>query len=349
MKWEVCPIKDIPHFSIANLNISCIHFRFQLLRKSMIGVITMLRYTLNRFKWAIITLWAVITLTFIIMHTIPGNPFAKEGAMPPAVYENLQVHYGLDKPLLTQYGNYLLEVVQFDFGPSLKSSSITVNDYILKGFPVSLHLGAQALVIAIFFGLILGVVASLKRNKWPDYLSMIIAIVGISVPNFILATILINYFAIKWNIFPVATWATWQHTILPSIALSMMPLAFIARLMRTSMLEVMGQDYILTAKAKGLKRSGVIIKHAIRNALLPIITILGILTANIVTGSFIIERIFGIPGMGDMFVKGISNRDYPVILGSTIVYSAVLILLIFIVDIAYTLIDPRIKVTGEKK
>jgi oligopeptide transport system permease protein/dipeptide transport system permease protein len=178
---------------------------------------------------------------------------------------------------------------------------------------------------------------------------MIIAIVGISVPNFILATILINYFAIKWNIFPVATWATWQHTILPSIALSMMPLAFIARLMRTSMLEVMGQDYILTAKAKGLKRSGVIIKHAIRNALLPIITILGILTANIVTGSFIIERIFGIPGMGDMFVKGISNRDYPVILGSTIVYSAVLILLIFIVDIAYTLIDPRIKVTGEKK
>ncbi|MFD6441366.1 ABC transporter permease, partial [Peribacillus sp. NPDC060186] len=204
-------------------------------------------------------------------------------------------------------------------------------------------------VIAIFFGLILGVVASLKRNKWPDYLSMVIAIVGISVPNFILATILINYFAIKWHIFPVATWATWQHTILPSIALSMMPLAFIARLMRTSMLEVMGQDYILTAKAKGLKRSGIIIKHAIRNALLPIITILGILTANIVTGSFIIERIFGIPGMGDMFVKGISNRDYPVILGSTIVYSAVLILLIFIVDIAYTLIDPRIKVTGEKK
>ncbi|MFJ7748314.1 ABC transporter permease [Peribacillus sp. NPDC097295] len=309
----------------------------------------MLRYTINRLKWAIITLWAVITITFIIMHSIPGNPFAKEGVMPPAVYDNLQAHYGLDKPLLTQYGNYLLEVLRFDFGPSLKSSSISVNDYIVNGFPVSLHLGAQALAIAIFFGLILGVIASLYRNKWPDYLSMIIAIVGISVPNFILATVLINYLAIEFKILPVATWATWKHTILPSIALSMMPLAFIARLMRTSMLEVMGQDYILTAKAKGLKRSSVIIKHAIRNAILPVITILGILTANIVTGSFIIERIFGIPGMGEMFVKGIFNRDYPVILGSTIVYSAILIVLIFIVDVAYTLIDPRIKVTGESK
>ena len=317
--------------------------------KTRIEVITMLRYTMNRLKWAIITLWAVITITFIIMHSIPGNPFAKEGAMPPAVYENLQVHYGLDKPLLTQYGNYLLEVIQFDFGPSLKSSSISVNDYIVNGFPVSLHLGAQALAIAIFFGLILGVVASLYRNKMPDYLSMIIAIIGISVPNFILATVLINYLAIEFKVFPVATWATWKHTILPSIALSLMPLAFIARLMRTSMLEVMGQDYILTAKAKGLKRSSIIIKHAIRNAILPVITILGILTANIVTGSFIIERIFGIPGMGEMFVKGIFNRDYPVILGSTIVYSAVLIVLIFIVDVAYTLIDPRIKVTGESK
>lgn len=317
--------------------------------KTRIEVITMLRYTMNRLKWAIITLWAVITITFIIMHSIPGNPFAKEGAMPPAVYENLQVHYGLDKPLLTQYGNYLLEVIQFDFGPSLKSSSISVNDYIMNGFPVSLHLGAQALAIAIFFGLILGVVASLYRNKIPDYLSMIIAIIGISVPNFILATVLINYLAIEFKVFPVATWATWKHTILPSIALSLMPLAFIARLMRTSMLEVMGQDYILTAKAKGLKRGSIIIKHAIRNAILPVITILGILTANIVTGSFIIERIFGIPGMGEMFVKGIFNRDYPVILGSTIVYSAVLIVLIFIVDVAYTLIDPRIKVTGESK
>lgn len=317
--------------------------------KTRIEVITMLRYTMNRLKWAIITLWAVITITFIIMHSIPGNPFAKEGVMPPAVYDNLQAHYGLDKPLLTQYGNYLLEVLRFDFGPSLKSSSISVNDYIVNGFPVSLHLGAQALAIAIFFGLILGVIASLYRNKWPDYLSMIIAIVGISVPNFILATVLINYLAIEFKILPVATWATWKHTILPSIALSMMPLAFIARLMRTSMLEVMGQDYILTAKAKGLKRSSVIIKHAIRNAILPVITILGILTANIVTGSFIIERIFGIPGMGEMFVKGIFNRDYPVILGSTIVYSAILIVLIFIVDVAYTLIDPRIKVTGESK
>ncbi|WP_110928025.1 ABC transporter permease [Bacillus massiliglaciei] len=309
----------------------------------------MLRYTLNRLKWAIITVWAVITITFIIMHAVPGNPFAREGTMPPAVYENLQRHFGLDKPLIQQYFDYLISALHFDFGPSLKSSSITVNDYIANGLPVSIHLGTQALIIAIFFGLILGVVASLNRNKWQDYLSMIIAIIGISVPSFILATLFINYLAVEFKLFPVASWKTWKHTVLPSVALSMMPLAFIARLMRTSMLEVMSQDYILTAKAKGLRKSGIIVKHAIRNALLPVITILGILTANIITGSFIIENIFGIPGMGEMFVKGIFNRDYPVILGSTIVYSVILIFLVFLVDVAYTWIDPRIKVTGESK
>lgn len=307
----------------------------------------MWRYTLNRLKWAIITIWTVITLTFIIMHSVPGNPFAKEGAMPPAVFENLQSHYGLDKPLIVQYFNYLWSVLQFDFGPSLKSSSITVNDYITNGFPVSIHLGLQALIIAIFFGLIFGVIASLYRNKWPDYLSMILAIIGLSVPNFILATFFLNYFAVQWGVFPVGTWGTWKHTVLPSLALAMMPLAYIARLMRTSMLEVLGQDYILTAKAKGLKQSMVIIKHAIRNALLPVVTVLGILATNIVTGSFVIEHIFAIPGIGEMFVKGIFNRDYPVILGTTIVYSSVLVLLIFIVDVAYTWIDPRIKVAKE--
>ena len=297
--------------------------------------------------WAVLTLWVIITITFIIMKFIPGNPFAKEGPMPPAVYNNLQRHYHLDKPEIVQYGMYLKALVQLDFGPSMKSQSLTVNDYIKKGFPVSLHLGLQALLIAVTFGLILGVIASLNRNRWPDYLSMMLAIIGISVPSFILATFLINYVAVDWRLLPVATWKSWSHTILPSISLAMMPMAYIARLMRSSMLEVMNQDYILTAKAKGLARSAVIIKHAIRNAILPVVTVLGILTANLVTGSFIIEHIFGIPGMGEMFVKSIFNRDYSVILGSTVFYSAILIFLIFIVDIAYTWIDPRIKVTGE--
>lgn len=307
----------------------------------------MWKYTLKRFMWAVLTLWVIITITFIIMKFIPGNPFAKEGPMPPAVYNNLQRHYHLDKPEIVQYGMYLKALVQLDFGPSMKSQSLTVNDYIKKGFPVSLHLGLQALLIAVTLGLVLGVIASLNRNRWPDYLSMMLAIIGISVPSFILATFLINYVAVEWRLLPVATWKSWSHTILPSISLAMMPMAYIARLMRSSMLEVMNQDYILTAKAKGLARSAVIIKHAIRNAILPVVTVLGILTANLVTGSFIIEHIFGIPGMGEMFVKSIFNRDYSVILGSTIFYSAILIFLIFIVDIAYTWIDPRIKVTGE--
>ena len=307
----------------------------------------MWKYTLKRFMWAVLTLWVIITITFIIMKFIPGNPFAKEGPMPPAVYNNLQRHYHLDKPEIVQYGMYLKALIQLDFGPSMKSQSLTVNDYIKKGFPVSLHLGLQALLIAVTLGLILGVIASLNRNRWPDYLSMMLAIIGISVPSFILATFLINYVAVDWRLLPVATWKSWSHTILPSISLAMMPMAYIARLMRSSMLEVMNQDYILTAKAKGLARSAVIIKHAIRNAILPVVTVLGILTANLVTGSFIIEHIFGIPGMGEMFVKSIFNRDYSVILGSTVFYSAILIFLIFIVDIAYTWIDPRIKVTGE--
>lgn len=309
----------------------------------------MLKYTFKRCLWAIVSIWAVITITFILMHSIPGDPFAKEGTMPEAVYKNLQRYYHLDKPLVVQYGLYLKQLVQLDFGPSLKSKTLTVNDYIKKGFPVSLHLGLQAMVVAVVFGLIFGVIASLNRNRWPDYTATIMAIIGISVPSFILATFLINYVAVEWKLLPVATWKSWSHTILPTIALAMMPMAHIARLMRSSMLEVISNDYILTAKAKGLGRGTVIVKHAIRNAILPVVTMLGILTVNIVTGSFIIESIFGIPGMGEMFVKGIFNRDYPVILGSTVFYSAILILLVFIVDVAYTWIDPRIKVAGESK
>lgn len=308
----------------------------------------MLRYILKRFIWAILTLWVVITITFIIMHSIPGNPFAKEGMMPQGVFQNLQKYYNLDKSLPVQYILYLKSLLRLDFGPSLKSSVITVNDYIKNGFPISMHLGLQALAIAVSFGLILGVAASLNHNKWPDYVSMILAIVGISVPSFIFATVLINYVAVEWKWLPVATWKSWKHTILPSISLAMMPMAYIARLMRSSMLEVLTQDYIKTAKAKGLSQGFIIVKHAIRNAVLPIITVMGIITTNLVTGSFIIEKIFGIPGMGEMFVKGIFNRDYPVILGSTVFYSAVLIFLIFIVDIAYTLVDPRIKITEGK-
>lgn len=306
----------------------------------------MFKYILKRLGLALVTLWLVITLTFIIMHSIPGNPFAKEGKMPQGVYENLMRYYNLDKPLIVQYGMYLKQIASFDFGPSIKSATLTVNYQITKGFPVSAHLGLQALSIAIFFGIVFGTIAALNHNKAPDYIFTVIAIIGISVPSFILATVLINYVAVEWKLLPVATWKTWKHTILPSIALAMMPLAHVTRLMRSSMLEVLSQDYIKTARAKGLARTAVIVKHGIRNAILPVVTVLGTITTNLVTGSFIIERIFAVPGMGDLFVKGIFNRDYPVILGSTIFYAAVLILLTLIIDIAYTFIDPRIKVIG---
>jgi ABC-type dipeptide/oligopeptide/nickel transport system permease component len=309
----------------------------------------LLKYTLQRLGWALLTLWAVVTITFALMHAIPGNPFAKEGKMPPQVYENLQHYYHLDQPLLVQYGHYLMSLLQFNLGPSLKSDVMTVNDMITQGFPVSCYLGLQAVIVAVFFGVILGTLAALWHNKLPDYFSMILAIIGISVPSFILATVLINYLAVEWNLFPAAMWGTWKHTVLPSLSLAAMPMAFIARLMRSSMLEVLSQDYIKTAKAKGLTKGMIILRHAIRNAILPVVTVLGVITANTVTGSFIIEHIFGIPGMGEMFVKGIFDRDYPVILGSTVFYSAILIFLMFLVDIAYTWVDPRIKLTGGSK
>ncbi|MFD2443880.1 ABC transporter permease [Bacillus sp. CGMCC 1.16607] len=309
----------------------------------------MLKFIVQRILWALVTIWAIITITFIIMHSIPGDPFAREGTMPEAVYQNLRSFYNLDEPLYVQYGLYLKQIAQFDFGPSLKSSTLTVNDYLVKGFPVSMQLGIQALLVAICFGLILGVIAALNRNKWPDYFAMVLAIIGISVPSFILATFLINFLAVEWRLFPVATWQSWKHTVLPTLSLAMLPMAYIARLMRSSMLEVLNQDYLITAKSKGLSRGFILIKYSLKNAILPVVTVLGIITANLVTGSFIVEMIFGVPGIGELFVKGIFNRDYPVILGSTILYSVVLIILILIVDIAYTWIDPRIKVTGESK
>lgn len=283
------------------------------------------------------------------MHFIPGSPLNKEGKMPESVRANLERYYNLDKPVYEQYLLYLKSVVfDLDFGPSMKSNTQTVNQMIVQKFPVSLHLGLQALILAITLGLILGVIAAVYHNKWPDYLSMIIAVIGISVPSFILATLLINFVAVKWGILPPAQWKGFQYTILPTIALAMMPLATIARLMRSSMLEVLNSDFIKTAKSKGLSRSVVIIKHGIRNAILPVVTILGTTTANLVTGSFIIEKIFAVPGMGDMFVQGVLNRDYPMIMGVTITYAIILIGLMLVVDIAYTFIDPRIRLTGRE-
>ncbi|WP_313800662.1 ABC transporter permease [Cytobacillus sp.] len=309
----------------------------------------MAKYIGKRLLYMLISLWLIITATFFFMRIAPGNPFTSEKQLPPEIEANLNAHYGLDKPWYAQYGDYLLKVVKWDFGPSFKYKSQTVNDLISEGFPVSFILGMEAIFLAVAIGLILGIIAALKHNKWQDYTAMIIAVAGISVPSFIMATFLQYFLAIKMGVFPVARFETFMHTVLPALALASTPMAFIARLTRSSMLEVMSNDYIKTAKAKGLSRGVITVKHAIRNALLPVVTYMGPLTAGILTGSFVIERIFGIPGLGAHFVTSITNRDYTVIMGVTVFYSIILLASILLVDIAYGIIDPRIKLAGGKK
>jgi len=308
----------------------------------------MKKYLLMRIGMAIVTIWAIITITFFLMHSVPGNPFRSDSAkMPKVVYENLLRKYGLDKPLSEQYFIYLGKIVRGDFGDSMKSRVETVNDMIKRGFPVSATIGLQALVIAICFGPALGAIAALNQNKWPDYLSMVIAIIGISVPSFIMGTLFIQFLArnIKW--LPIGGWGEFRHTILPSVALSLMSMAQIARLMRSSMLDVLGQDYIKTAASKGISKATVVLKHAVRNAILPVVSVLGTVASNLLVGSFIIEKIFGIPGLGWSFIISISNRDYPLIMGTTIFYAIILVIMLLIVDFVYMFVDPRIKLTKE--
>ena len=258
--------------------------------------------------------------------------------MPKIVYENLVKQYGLDKPLSEQYFIYLGNVVRFDFGRSMQSDVETVNQMIKRGFPVSAGLGLQALALALIVGPLLGIIAAINQNKLPDYIATIIAIIGVSVPSFVLGALFIQITATYFKGFPVGGWGTFRHTILPSVA-------HMARLMRSTMLEVLNQDYIKTARSKGLAGKVVIFKHAVRNAILPIISALGTSATNLLVGSFVIEKIFGIPGLGMFFVTSISNRDYPLIMGTTIFYSTILVFMILFVDIMYMVVDPRIKLT----
>lgn len=289
------------------------------------------------------TILVITTLTFVLMKVIPGSPFNEERGTNEAVQKNLEAYYHLDDPLIFQYIFYLKSILTFDFGPSIKKPSDSVNDMLERGFPVSFELGMTAIVIAVISGLVLGVIAALRRNGFLDYAAMSLAVLGISIPNFILATLLIQQFAVNLKLFPAATWTSPIHMVLPTAALAVGPMAIIARLTRSSMVEVLTQDYIRSAKAKGLSPFKIIVKHALRNALMPVITVLGTLVASILTGSFVIEKIFAIPGMGKYFVESINQRDYPVIMGTTVFYSVILIIMLFLVDLAYGLLDPRIK------
>lgn len=308
------------------------------------------RYLAKRFLMMLLTLWIIVSLTFFLMHSIPGDPFASESdRLPEQIRANLMAKYHLDQPLPVQYVLYLKNLLMFDLGPSIKSETRTVNSMISDGFSASATLGLQAIVIAVSLGILFGIIAALNRNRWLDYVAMGMAVLGIAIPSFIMSPLLIQNFAINLKIFPVATWGTWMHTVLPSLALAFTPLAIITRYTRSSMIEVMNQNYIRTAEAKGLPTYLVVLKHGIRNAILPVVTFLGPLIASLITGTFVVEKIFAIPGIGKYFVDGIFNRDYPVILGTTIFYSVILIVTIFLIDLAYTLIDPRIRLNSKEE
>ncbi|MGM7702891.1 ABC transporter permease [Pseudalkalibacillus sp. Hm43] len=296
----------------------------------------------------IISLLVIVTATFGLMRAAPGGPFTGEKELPPAIQANLNAFYGLDQPWYKQYFDYLVSIAQWDFGPSFTYKGQTVNDLINNGFPVSFYLGMEAILVAVAVGILLGTIAALKHNEWQDYGAMIVAVLGISVPSFIIASVFQYFLAMQLGLFPVARWDSFMHSVLPALALATTPMAFIARLTRSSMLEVLSNDYIRTAKSKGLSKNVIIWRHTIRNALLPVVSYMGPLISAILTGSFIIEKIFGVPGLGMHFVTSITNRDYTTIMGVTVFFSILLLVSILLVDIAYGLIDPRIQIAGKK-
>lgn len=291
----------------------------------------------------LVTIFIIATLTFFLMHAVPGSPLESDRNTNETVQANLESFYKLDQPMHIQYLSYMQSLVTFDFGPSIKDPNRTVNELLARGFPVSFELGIITILVAVVSGIILGTIAALRHNKMIDYAAMAFAVIGISIPNFVLATVLIQQLAVNVNIFPPATWTSPMHMVLPVLALATGPMAIIARLTRSSMLEVLTQDYIKMARAKGINPMRIVLRHALRNALMPVVTIMGTLLAGILTGTFVIEKIFAIPGMGKYFVDSINNRDYPVIMGTTVFYSAFLIFMLFLVDIVYGILDPRIK------
>jgi ABC-type dipeptide/oligopeptide/nickel transport system permease component len=300
-------------------------------------------YILKRLGLSILTLLIIFTITFFLMNAIPGGPFQGEKKLPPNIMHNLEVKFGLNKPLVEQYFSYFKNAISGDLGVSIKHNGWSVNEIIGTYFPVSAKLGLLSISIAMIAGTFLGILSALKNNKFADRAVMVASTIGTSVPSFVVATVSMILFGVTFQLLPTYGIDSWQSYILPAFALSFFPLSFASRLMRSSMLDVINQDYIKTARAKGLKESTVIFKHALRNAILPVVTYLGPLLAGVLTGSFIIEKIFTIPGLGKFFVESITNRDYSVILGTTIFYGAFLISMNFIVDIIYMFIDPRIK------
>lgn len=302
----------------------------------------MLKYTLKRILLGLFSIYIIITVTFFVMHSVPGGPFSSEKALTPTTKAALEAKYGLDKPLIEQYITYLKDIVtKFDFGPSLKQRGRDVNQIILDGFKVSAKLGLISASLAIVIGVILGSIAAIFRNKLIDKAIMIITTAFVAMPSFIVGTFMLVIFCVKLNILP-ANGDTANGLVLPVITLMLYPMSYITRLTRSSMLDVLGQDYIRTAKAKGVSRGVIIYKHALKNACIPVITYAGPMIAFIITGSLVVEQIFAVPGIGRKFISSIINRDYPMIMGTTIFLAALVVGMTLLCDILYKAVDPRI-------
>lgn len=307
----------------------------------------MKNYFLRRFVYSLLTIFIIATVTFIMMHSIPGGPFSREKPVPDEILRVINAKYNLDAPLHIQYFDYLKGLVTFDLGPSFSKIGTSVNDLISAGFPITARVGFLAVLLIIVLGVPVGIISALRQNRPIDYVVMFMATLGVTIPSFVLATIFIFFFSGKLGWVPPFGLRTPASYIGPVIALSGYSLSFVARLTRSSMLEVLRQDYIRTARANGLKALSVIGKHAMKNAVIPVITYMGPTIAALMTGSFVVERIFAIPGIGRYFVESVSNRDYTVIMGVTVLYAAFYVLMVFLVDILYALVDPRIKFEKE--
>ncbi|WP_409345648.1 ABC transporter permease [Paenibacillus sp. MBLB4367] len=304
----------------------------------------MLKFTIRRLVYMLITLWLIATLTFVLMKNLPGDPFGEASQkLSPENKMLLIQQYGLDKPIWQQYLKFMNDILHGDLGVSFQFPTRHVTEIIAQGFPVSLELGMISLVFAIAVGLVLGLIAALNHNKSLDYTAMFIAVLGVSIPSFVLGPLLAWLFAVHWKVLPAALWTTPEHRILPALTLSFGTIAILARMMRTSMLDVLNQDYMKTARAKGLTRGSIVWKHTLRNAILPVVTILGPIFVNVITGTLVVEQIFAVPGLGKQFVTSVYSNDYTMIAGLTIFYSVILVVVLFITDILYGIIDPRIR------
>lgn len=303
----------------------------------------MAKYIVKRILLAIVTIWAVATLTFFLMNLVPGGPFLSEKAISPQAQAALEAKYGLDKPMFQRYLNYVTSAAHGDFGDSLKQRGRTVMSIITMKFPVSARVGGLSVLVSLTLGIPLGCIAALKRGKVTDSVISVVATCGIAVPSFVICTVMMYFFGVKLGILPTMGLETAKHYIMPVTALSFYPTAYIMRLMRSSMLDVLGQDYMRTARAKGLAGGKILFKHALRNAILPVVTYVGPMLAYTITGSFVVEKIFVIPGLGGEFIKAINGRDYTLIMGTTIFLATLVIVMNVIVDIIYKIVDPRIK------